>query len=137
MAGFNVRKEMPGVELSRDEFRKRYSERFSDPVFAPLRAEINRILDAAWQAYSAYRKAPHTRRAGTDFSDPDYELSVDWIAASERIKDAERRQKDPAAPAPASPIRTMSYRSIGPPPAKRSGTATGCKSTRRRRRASS
>ncbi len=98
MADFDVRKEMPGVELSKDEFRKRYSERFSDPVFAPLRAEINRILDAAWQAYSAHRKAPHTRRAGPDFSDPEYELSVDWIAASERIKDAERRQKDPATP---------------------------------------
>lgn len=98
MAGFNVRKEMPGVELSRDQFRKRYSERFSDPIFAPLRAEIDRLLDAAWDAYSNSRKAPHTRYAGAGFADPDYELSVDWIAARERIKDAERLQKDPATP---------------------------------------
>ena len=98
MAGFNVRKEMPGVELSRDEFRKRYGERFSDPVFAPLRPEIDRILDGAWEAYSKSRKAPHTRRAGPGYADPEYQLSVDWIAASERIKDAERRQKDPATP---------------------------------------
>ena len=76
-----------------DEFRKRYGERFSDPVFAPLRAEIDRILDGAWDAYSNSRKAPHTRRAGAGFADPDYELSVDWIAASERIKDAERQQR--------------------------------------------
>ena len=66
MAGFNVRKEMPGVELSRDEFRKRYSERFSDPVFAPLRAEIDRILDGAWDAYSnspqGAAHAPRRRR---------------------------------------------------------------------------
>src|SRR5262245_42255274 len=98
MADFSVRKEMPGVKLSKDEFRKRYSERFSDPVFAPLRAEINRILDAAWEPYSKSRKAPHTRRAGSGFSDPDYKLSVDWLAARERIKDAEQRQKDPAMP---------------------------------------
>jgi len=97
MADFNVRREMPGVELSREEFRKKYSERFSDPVFAPLRADIDRILEAAWQAYSQYRKAPHTRRAGSGFSDPDYQLSADWIAASEKIKDAERQQKDPAS----------------------------------------
>src|SRR5262245_51058654 len=98
MAGFNVRKEMPGVELSRDEFRKRYSERFSDPLFAPLRPEIDRILDAAWEAYSRYHKAPHTRRAGAGFADPEYQLSLDWIAASEKIKDCERQQKDPASP---------------------------------------
>lgn len=98
MAGINVRKEMPGVELSRDEFRKRYSERFADSVFAPLRPEIDRILDAAWDAYSDSRKAPHTRHAGAGFADPEYQLSVDWIAASERIKDAEQRQKDPVTP---------------------------------------
>jgi multimeric flavodoxin WrbA len=98
MADFNVRKEMPGVELGKEEFRKRYSARFSDPVFAPLRAEIDRILEAAWDAYSQYRKAPHTRRAGTGYADPDYQLSVDWIAASEKIKDCERLQKDPASP---------------------------------------
>jgi hypothetical protein len=97
MADFNVRKEMPGVQLSREEFRKRYSERFSDPVFAPLRAEIDRILDAAWQPYAQSRKAPHTRRAGSGFADPDYQLSHDWIAASDKIKNAERQQKDPAA----------------------------------------
>ena len=97
MAGFSVRKEMPGVALSKEEFRKRYSERFSDPVFAPLRAEIDRILEAAWQAYSQYHKAPHTRRAGPGFADPEYELSVDWIAARDKIRDAERQQMDPAS----------------------------------------
>jgi multimeric flavodoxin WrbA len=56
------------------------------------------LLEAAWQPYSQYRKAPHTRRAGPGFADPDYQLSADWIAASEKIKDAERQQKDPAAP---------------------------------------
>ncbi len=97
MAGFNIRKEMPPAELGKDEFSKRYRERFTDPVFAPLHTEIDRIVDAAWQPYSQSRKAPHTRRAGAGFADPDYELSTDWIAASEKIKDAQRRQKDPSS----------------------------------------
>ena len=74
------------------------SERFSDPVFAPLRAEINRILDAAWQTYSEFRKAPHTRRAGSASPIPNTSFRLDWIAASDRIKDAERQQNDPASP---------------------------------------
>ena len=98
MVGFNVRKEMPAVELSKDEFKKRYCERFSDPVFAPLRKELDQVLEAAWQPYAQSRKAPHTRPAGSGFADPDYQLSVDWIAASEKIKDAERQQNDPASP---------------------------------------
>ena len=92
MADFNVRKEMPGVELSKDEFRKRYSERFSDPVFAPLRAEINRILEAAWQAYSESRKAPHTRRAGPGFADPDYRA----FGRLDRRKRADQGRRTPA-----------------------------------------
>ena len=55
-------------------------------------------MDAAWEAYDDYRKAPHTRKAGEGYADPDYDLSVDWIEASRKIKEAERRQKDPASP---------------------------------------
>jgi multimeric flavodoxin WrbA len=43
-------------------------------------------------------KAPRTRKAGPGYADPDYDLSVEWIEASRRIKEAERRQKDPASP---------------------------------------
>ncbi|HEX9438351.1 MAG TPA: flavodoxin family protein, partial [Roseiflexaceae bacterium] len=63
-----------------------------------LTQEIDRIADAAWDAYNEYRKAPHTRRAGPGYADPDYALSVDWIAARDNIQNADRRQKDPKSP---------------------------------------
>jgi multimeric flavodoxin WrbA len=40
----------------------------------------------------------HTQKAGPGYADPDYDLSVEWIEASHRIKEAERRQKDAASP---------------------------------------
>jgi multimeric flavodoxin WrbA len=93
-----VRKEMPSVQLTREQFVARMRERFFDPAFRPLDAEIDRIVDVAWQAYDHYRKAPKMRAAGPGYADPNYELSDEWRAASERIKQAEQRQKDPAAP---------------------------------------
>jgi multimeric flavodoxin WrbA len=98
MAKISVRKEMPDVALTREAFAQRMRERFRDPGYEPLSADVYRIIETAWQAYDASRKAPHTRKAGEGYADPDYDLSVDWIEASRRIKEAERRQKDPAAP---------------------------------------
>src|SRR5215467_10785051 len=92
-----IRKEMPDVQLTREEFKRRYRQRFSDPAFDALAAEIDRLADVAWEAYDDGRKAPRTRRAGPGFADPDYELSVDWIAARQKIDEAERRQKEPAS----------------------------------------
>ncbi len=58
MADADVRKGMPPVELSRDEFEARYRRRFIDPAFAPLHRELDAIVAAAWDAYSHGRKAP-------------------------------------------------------------------------------
>src|SRR5687767_5349387 len=93
-----VRKEMPDVALTREVFAQRMRERFRDPGFEPLAADVDRIIEMAWQAYDGSRKAPHTRKAGQGYADPDYELSLDWIEASRRINEAERRQKEPASP---------------------------------------
>jgi hypothetical protein len=41
MAPVDVRKEMPSVELSREEFEKRYRSRFADPAFEPLQPELD------------------------------------------------------------------------------------------------
>lgn len=79
------RKGMPGVELTRDEFTRRYMRQFFDPAFDPLRKELDRIAATAWDGYIEGRKAPVTRKAGAGYADPDYDLSVDWIEASERI----------------------------------------------------
>ena len=97
MAEPDVRKGMPAVKLPRTEFEKRYRSRFVDPAFQPLQRELDAIVEAAWDAYSHSRKAPHTRRAGPGFADPDYEISVDWLAAREAILEAQRRHDDATA----------------------------------------
>ncbi|WP_291844485.1 flavodoxin family protein [Bradyrhizobium sp.] len=94
----DVRKGMPPVELPREEFEKRYRSRFVDPAFQPLQRELDAIVAAAWDAYSGGRKAPLTRKAGPGFADPDYEISVDWLAARDAIMEAQRRHDDSALP---------------------------------------
>jgi len=90
----DIRKGMPPVKLSREEFSRRYRARFVDPAFAPLDREIETIIAAAWDAYSHSRKSPQTQKAGTGFSDPDYQISVDWLAARDAILEAQRRHDD-------------------------------------------
>src|SRR6267154_370023 len=87
MAQVDVRKGMPSVELSREEFEKRYRSRFADPVFQPLQRELDAIIAAAWDGYINSRKAPVTRKAGPGFADPSYDISVDWLAAQRRHDD--------------------------------------------------
>ena len=43
----DVRKGMPPVKLSRQEFESRYKSRFVDPIFASLKPEI----DAMWHGW--------------------------------------------------------------------------------------
>jgi multimeric flavodoxin WrbA len=94
MAEADVRKGMPSVKLSREEFEKRYRSRFKDPAFEPLQRELDAIVNAAWDGYSNSRKAPVTRKAGPGFSDPEYDLSVDWLTARDAILAAQRRHDD-------------------------------------------
>jgi hypothetical protein len=98
MAEPDVRKGMPSVKLPREEFEKRYRSRFVDPAFRPLQRELDAIVAAAWDAYSHSRKAPVTRKAGPGFADPDYEISLDWLAAREAILEAQRRHDDATVP---------------------------------------
>ena len=92
------RKGMPSPRLDEGEFRARYLERFKDPVFAPLAAELDRVAGAAWDAYLHERKSPITRKAGPEFADPDYDMSVDWLAARAAVQAAQKRYEDPAGP---------------------------------------
>jgi multimeric flavodoxin WrbA len=94
MTEADVRKGMPLVKLSREEFDRRYKEQFVDPAFAPLQRELDAITAAAWDAYSHSRKAPLTRKAGAGFSDPDYDLALDWLDARAKILEAQRRHDD-------------------------------------------
>ncbi|WP_407158606.1 flavodoxin family protein [Bradyrhizobium sp. STM 3557] len=94
----DVRKGMPPVKLSREEFERRYRDRFTDPVFDPLAQQCDAIINAAWDAYSHARKAPVTRKAGEGFADPDYEIAVDWLAARDAILQAQRVHNDSSRP---------------------------------------
>ena len=94
MTEADVRKGMPPVKLSREEFERRYKAQFVDPAFASLQRELDAIVGAAWDAYSHSRKAPLTRKAGAGFSDPDYDIAIDWLDARAKILEAQRRHDD-------------------------------------------
>src|SRR5262245_62865147 len=98
MAKSTVRKGMPSVQLDKQEFKKLFLKRFYDPVFEPLTGELDRIADAAWISYSDYHKSPLTRKAGTGFADPNYDISIEWLEARSNIQAAERRQKSAESP---------------------------------------
>ncbi len=92
------RQGMPSPQLTRTEFRTRFLAQFVDPAFGPLAEELERIEAVAWDAYTESRKAPRTRRAGSEFEDPDYELSTEWLAARDAIGKTQGRHDDANAP---------------------------------------
>ena len=94
----DVRKGMPSPRLDEADFKRRFRAQYADPNFESLQAELEKITEAAWDAYKHSRKAPHTRKAGPGFADPDYDLSVDWIAARDAIKAAEVEYADKSGP---------------------------------------
>jgi hypothetical protein len=85
--------------LDRAEFRRRFLSQFIDPAFASLEAELDRIVEAAWEAYSHHRKSPRTRRAGSGYHDPNYKLATDWLEAREAIEAAASRRSAADGPA--------------------------------------
>jgi len=95
----DVRKGMPPRKLDRATFEARLRSRFVDPVFRPLKRELDAIVAAAWDAYAEGRKAPLTRAAGPGFADPSYEIAVDWLAARDAVIAAQARHDDPNGPA--------------------------------------
>ena len=44
MPDIKVRREMPDVALTREQFAKRMRQQFYDPAFDPLSSEIDRII---------------------------------------------------------------------------------------------
>ncbi len=85
------REGMPSPELSKAAFKTRYLSQFADPEFETAKADLDKVANIAWTAYHEGRKSPVTRKAGTGFSNPDHDLSVDWIAAHEAIEAARKR----------------------------------------------
>src|SRR5437868_12541700 len=98
MAETTPRKGMPSPRLDESEFRKRFLAQFQDAAYQPLAAELDRIAGVAWDAYEHSRKAPRTRKAGPEFADPNYDLSVDWLRARTAIREAAERHDDKRRP---------------------------------------
>lgn len=92
------RKGMPDPTLGRREFEARFMARFQDPAFEAATDHLKAVEAIAWEAYSEGRKAPRTRKAGEGYADPDYELSLDWIAARAAIDKAQAEHDDPDGP---------------------------------------
>src|SRR5690349_1237977 len=94
----DVRKGQAPDKLGRDEFRLRFLQSFGDPAFEPERDALGRLEAIAWQAYQEGRKAPVTQKAGPEFADPEYDLSVEWKANRDRLRELAAIHKDPASP---------------------------------------
>jgi multimeric flavodoxin WrbA len=90
---------MPSTSIDKAEFAKRFRSRFYDPMFEGATKEIEQLIDIAWDGYKNYRKSPRKRRAGRGFADPEFELPVEWLAAREKIRQAEKQHRDTKAKA--------------------------------------
>jgi multimeric flavodoxin WrbA len=99
MSKATPRKGMPSPRLDESEFRRRFLAQFQDQAFEPLAAELGKVAAAAWDAYAHHRKSLRTRKAGNQFADPSYDLSIDWLAARAAILDAQRRHDERSTPA--------------------------------------
>src|SRR5436309_10841788 len=93
-----VRTGQGSTRLSREEFQRRWKERFYDPAFAAETESIDRLAEIAWQAYEDHRKSPRTRKAGPEFADPEYELALEWLEARQQIFAAQKQHEDPKSP---------------------------------------
>lgn len=82
--------------LEREEFHVEFQRSFIDPAFNAVQSEIAKVEQVAWENYINGNKAPVTAKAGPEFVDPDYDLSVEWKAARDTLIAAEARQKNPA-----------------------------------------
>jgi multimeric flavodoxin WrbA len=92
---------MPSPRLTEEQFKARFFSQFADPAFDNLKFEVEEIADAAWEGYEHSRKSPRTVKAGmvdSSFADPNYDLSVDWVAARADILQAQQRHGDKSRP---------------------------------------
>jgi multimeric flavodoxin WrbA len=91
-----IRKGQAPLQLQRSEFKLRFQASFADPAFRAEDPSLSRLEEIAWAAYVEGRKAPVTQKAGPGYADPDYDLSVEWLATKERLAQAQLRRVDPA-----------------------------------------
>ncbi len=91
-----IRKGQAPVALGRDEFHVEFQKSYLDPSFKSVSDHLSKVEEIAWINYKDGHKAPSTEKAGAAFSDPTYDLSVEWKATRDRLILAEEKQKDRA-----------------------------------------
>ena len=92
----SVRKGQAPGKLGGNEFHLVFSRSFMDPAFGKVAGDLVAVKEIAWNNDSESHKAPVTKKAGPGFAEPEYELSIEWSEARERLIAAEAVQKDPA-----------------------------------------
>ncbi|MBC7420405.1 MAG: NAD(P)H-dependent oxidoreductase [Bdellovibrio sp.] len=90
-----IRKGQINITLSEKEFKQRMKEKFYDPQFNLVKKELEKIIDVAWSNYDEYHKSPRVQKAGKEFSDPDFELAIEWLETKRKLIRAEKKQKNP------------------------------------------
>ena len=93
-----VRTGQTPTNLTKEEYMKRWRQRFYDPAFEKCDLELDRIAEIAWEAYDDSRKAPRTRKAGPAFADPEHEVPIEWLEARQAIIEAQRRYESAESP---------------------------------------
>jgi multimeric flavodoxin WrbA len=88
---------MDSVELSREEFGRRFRQRHVDPLFDGVSEPLEAVLDVAWKAYIDYHKSPRVKKAGRGFREPDFALPVEWLETRAAIRRADRHRKSDSA----------------------------------------
>ena len=91
-----VRKGQAPAKLGKDEFHLVFKRSFSDPRFDAVQEELAKVEAIAFANYEQSRKAPVTVKAGPEFADPDYDMSIEWKAARDSLLRLDAIQKDPA-----------------------------------------
>jgi len=84
--------------LGRDEFHVQFVRSFSDPSFHQVKEALAQVEQVAWVNYQEGHKEPITEKAGPNFADPGYDLSVEWKASSQRLIQLEALQKEHQTP---------------------------------------
>jgi len=87
----NIRKGQPSTRLSKEDFLKVFRRNFYDPNFRAWDQQIQELSEVAWKNYEDRRKAPNTVKAGSAFKDPNYDLSIEWLEARNKLRALEEQ----------------------------------------------
>ena len=85
--------QVPGI-ITREEFGGRFWQEFVDPAYRAHDAVLAKLEEIAWGAYKEGRKAPLTAKAGPEFEDSQYDLSVEWRETRDRVQAADAKRRD-------------------------------------------